>query len=91
MDNGNCIFDILDYNKGTWWNCDDDTITNYSGYPDNVYEYSSNENEQKKGKCLLWIYQIGLCQYYKQKDKLLNPSHNIFVLGNKYPKGYWKY
>ena len=53
MDNGNCIFDILDYNKGTWWNCDDDTITNYSGYPDNVYEYSSNENEQKKGKCLL--------------------------------------
>ena len=31
------VCDVLDYNTGTWWNCDDDTITQYPGYPLNVY------------------------------------------------------
>ena len=30
------VCDVLDYNTGTWWNCDDDTITQYPGYPLNV-------------------------------------------------------
>ena len=33
MDSGHYVCDVLDYNTGTWWNCDDDTITKYSGYP----------------------------------------------------------
>ena len=49
MDSGHYACDILDYNTGTWWNCDDDTITKYSGYPKNLYGNLSKENEQKKG------------------------------------------
>ena len=49
MDSGNYVCDLLGYNKVTWWNCDDYTITNFSGYLDNVYNNLSNENEQKQG------------------------------------------
>ena len=45
-----CVCCVLDYSTGACWNCDGDTITNYSGYPYNVYNYLSDENEQKKGK-----------------------------------------
>ena len=33
----NYVCVVLDYNTGTWWNYDDDTITQYPGYPMNVY------------------------------------------------------
>ena len=32
------LCDVLDYNTGTWWNCVDDTITQYPGYPMSVYD-----------------------------------------------------
>ena len=35
MYNGYYVCDVLYYNTGTWWNCDDDTITQYPGYPIN--------------------------------------------------------
>ena len=41
---------LLHYNTGIWWRCDDEIITNYSGYPENVYDDLSHENEQKTGK-----------------------------------------
>ena len=44
MDSGNYVCDVLYYNIGTWWNYDDDTITNYSGYPEDVYNNLLNEN-----------------------------------------------
>ena len=65
MGSGQYVCDILYYNTGTWCNCDDETINNYSGYQDNIYDILSNDNEQKKGKLLLWMDQIGLCQCYK--------------------------
>ena len=40
MDKGHYVCDVLDYNTGTWWNCDDDTINKYRGYPMNVYDDS---------------------------------------------------
>ena len=49
MNSGHYICDVLYYNTGTWWNCDDGTITKYSGYPDNVYDNSSKRNEPKDG------------------------------------------
>ena len=69
MDSGHHICDVLYYNTGTWWNCDDDTITDYSGYLENFYDNWSNENEQKNGKNVLWMDQIGLyqCKIYKEK------------------------
>ena len=58
MDSGHYICDVLDYNTGTWWNCDDNTITNYSGCPENIYDNLSNENEQKGVKLYHgWIIQ----------------------------------
>ena len=44
MDSGHYLCGVLDYNTVTWWNCDYKTITNYSGYPENVYNNLSNEN-----------------------------------------------
>ena len=48
MDNGQYLCDVLDYNTGTWWNCDDETITQYPGYPINVYNDLSSDKKQKK-------------------------------------------
>ena len=31
MDQGHYVCDVLDYNTVTWWNCDDETITQYPG------------------------------------------------------------
>ena len=42
MDSVHYICDLLDYNTGTWWNCDNYTINNYSGYPENFYDNLSN-------------------------------------------------
>ena len=36
MDKCHYVCDVLYYNSGTWWNCDDATITQYPGYPKNV-------------------------------------------------------
>ena len=50
MDKGHYVFDVLDYNTGTWWNCDDETITQYPGYPMNVYNDLSIDKKPKRGK-----------------------------------------
>ena len=51
MDKDHYVCHVLDYTIGTWWNCDDSTITQHSGYTMNVYDNLSIDNEQKKGKC----------------------------------------
>ena len=53
MDEDHNVCDLLYYSTGTWWNCDDATITHYSGYPMNVYDNLSIDNEQKKGKIVI--------------------------------------
>ena len=50
MDQGHYVCDLLDYNTGTWWNCDDEKVTQYPGYPMNVYNYLSSDKKQKIGK-----------------------------------------
>ena len=48
MDKGHYVCDILDYNTVTWWNCDDDTITQYPGYPMNVHDELLIDKKEKK-------------------------------------------
>ena len=36
MDQGHYVCGVLDYNTGTWWNYDDEKITQYPVYPMNV-------------------------------------------------------
>ena len=50
MDQGHYVCDVLDYNTGTWWNCDDEIVTEYPGYPMNVYNELSSDKKQKIGK-----------------------------------------
>ena len=50
MDQVHYVCDVLDYNTGTWWNCDDEIITEYQGYPMNVYNELSSYKKQKIGK-----------------------------------------
>ena len=33
IDKGHYVYDVLDYNTGTWLNCDDETTTQYPGHP----------------------------------------------------------
>ena len=50
MDKVHYVCDVLDYNTGTWWNCDDKRITQYPGYPMNVYNDLSIDKKHKRGK-----------------------------------------
>ena len=56
MDQGHYVCDVLDYNTGTWWNCGDEKITQYPGYPMNVYnDLSSDKKIKNKNKKYGWI------------------------------------
>ena len=56
MDEGHYVCGVLDYNTGTWWNCNDDTITQYPVYLLNVYDYLSIDKKLKKEKSVYgWI------------------------------------
>ena len=46
MDSGHYYCDILDYNKVTLWRYDNEKISEFRGYPDNVYDELLLENEQ---------------------------------------------
>ena len=48
IDKGHYVCDVLCYNTGTWWNCNDETITQYPGYPMNVYNDLSIDKKQNK-------------------------------------------
>ena len=50
MDQGHYVCDVLGYNTGIRWNCDDEKVTQYPGYPMNVYNDLSSDKKQKKGK-----------------------------------------
>ena len=52
MDSDQYVCDVLDYSRGTWGNCDNDTRTNYSEYLDNVCNDLSNDDEQTQGNLL---------------------------------------
>ena len=43
MDQGNYVCDVLDYNTETWWDYDDEKVTQYPGYPMNVCNDVSND------------------------------------------------
>ena len=48
MDKGHYVCDVLDYNTGTWWNCDDEKVTQYPGNPMNLY------NDLSSDKLIIW-------------------------------------
>ena len=86
MNQGHYVCDVLYYNTETEWNCDDDTITQYPGYPMNFYNDLSIDKKQKEKNMCIWIYQIGLCPYYIFKEAFLHRSINLLLQGSQYKK-----
>ena len=43
MEQGHYVCVVLYYNTGTGWNCDDEKVTQYPGYPMNVYNDLSSD------------------------------------------------
>ena len=63
MDIGHYYCDVLDYNTVTRWWYEDENISEFSGYPDSVYDEISNEDSHNK-KYIWWKDQIRLYQFY---------------------------
>ena len=42
---GNSFSDVSDVNTGIWWHCDDDEITQISGFIDRVYTRKSHKQK----------------------------------------------
>ena len=55
MDKGHYVFDVLYYNRRTWRNCDDDKITQYTGYPMNIYNGLSIDKIKRVKSVYGWI------------------------------------
>ena len=79
MDKAHCVCDVLDYNTVTCCTCDDATITQYSGYPMNVYNNLSIDNERKTLKELLWMDQRGFCLCYILKKTFLHQAPTLLL------------
>ena len=48
MDSDHYYCDLLYFNTGKRWRCEDITISEFSGYPDSVYDELSHEDIHKK-------------------------------------------
>ena len=49
MEQGHYVCDVLYYNTGAWWYCNDEIVTEYPGYSMNVYNELSSDKKQKIG------------------------------------------
>ena len=85
MNIGHYFCDVLDYNTETWWRCDDDIITNYSGYPENVYDDVSHEYGKKGNRIIMNGSDMIVSMLYMKRDILTSRTYS-FLLGNHYPK-----
>ena len=80
MDSGHYVHDVLDYNAGTWWGCDDDMINNYLGYPDNFYYDLSHYNKQKGvGGDTMNLSDRIVSMLYKKRDILTSRTYSFFT------------
>ena len=54
-DMGSCRYysDVLDHNTGIWWICDNEKMTDFRGYLDNVYDGLLHEKGKNRGKEIL--------------------------------------
>ena len=76
--NGHYVCDLLYYRTGTWRNCDYDTVTNYSGYLENVYADLSNENKQKWGDFIMNKSDSIVSMLYINRDILESRTYYLF-------------
>ena len=74
MDSGKYVCYLLDYKIGTWWNCDDDTITYYSGCPDNINNNLSDKNEEKRGKFYYECIRYDCVNVIQKRDILASST-----------------
>ena len=77
MNSGHHVYYLLDYNTGTWLRCGNVIINIYSGYPENVYNDLSHENEQKMGGGIMNVPDRILSMLYIKRHSHIQ---NILVL-----------
>ena len=85
MDKGQYFCDVLDYNTGKWWNCDNETITQYPGYPSNVYDDLSIDNLKKRGKMCMNGSDRIVSMLYIRKEILALRTYS-FITGKSVSK-----
>ena len=56
-----------DMDKSPWWNCDDETITQYTGYPMNVYDDLSIDKSKKREKIGMDVSDSIVSMLYTRK------------------------
>ena len=85
MDKGCYICGVLEYNTVTWWNFDDATIIQYSGYPMYLYDNLWIYIEQKRGKVILDGSDRIVSMIYIDKD-IISLSTYYFITGKSVSK-----
>ena len=76
MEKGHYVCDVLDYNTGPWWNCDDDTIAQYPGYPMNVYYELLIDKKQ--------LFLIRVCMYGSYRIVYMVYTKKYILASNTY-------
>ena len=80
MNKGHYVCDVLDYNTGTRWNCDDETITQYPGCTMNVYnDLSVDKKTKKRKKTIMDGSDRILSMLYIRKDILAVRTHYLIT------------
>ena len=86
IDKGYYVCDLLDYNTGTWWNCNDGKITQYPGYPMNVYDNLSIDKIIIKLERLCMDGSDRIVSMLYIKKYILALSTYSFITGNSVSK-----
>ena len=82
---GHYVYSVLNYNTGTWWNCDDETMTQYPGYPYNVFDDLSIYKKQKREKVCMDRLDRIVSMLYIKKDIFASRNYSL-ITGNSVSK-----
>ena len=85
MDKGHYVFDVLYYNTGPWWNCDDDSINKYPGCLLNIYDELLIDKKKIVNSVNRWIrWNCVHVIYLKNYSLHRAPTH--LLQGSQYQK-----
>ena len=73
------VCDVLYYNTGTWWNCDDTKITKYSVYPKNEYDNLSNDKKTTKREYVIQNGSDRIVSMLYNKQEIIPSRTDAFI------------
>ena len=81
MDSGQYYCDVLYYNTETWWRYDNDKITNFRGYPENINYEILHENKQNQAKRHIIKVSDGIVSMLQIKQTFSYTELTRFFIG----------